>query len=344
MSAAEAAPVVGEQQVLSVRGLSVALARRQGDAGVRLVRDATFSIAPGEVCCLVGESGSGKSVTALALMGLIQRQPGITVSGEARFLGTDVLALPESERRALRGREMAMVFQEPMTYLDPIFTVQDQMQEAVRRRDRLSRADERERMRELLRTVGIHDPDRILRQHPHEMSGGTCQRVMLAMALAARPRLLLADEPTTAIDATLQVQVIALIDHLRETTGMSVLLVTHDMGVAAEIADRVVVMYAGRVVEQGTPDQLFHHPRHPYTRGLLASIPRVVGPRTRLLPSIRGSVPEPARLPGGCAFHPRCPLAQDRCLQEDPPLEESAAGGAVACWRAGETELEEVGR
>lgn len=333
--------MMDQEDLLSVRGLGVSL-NGSGRGSVRLVRDATFSIAPGEVCCLVGESGSGKSVTALALMGLIQRQPGISASGKAWFAGIDLLSLPETEMRALRGREMAMVFQEPMTYLDPIFTVQDQLQEAVRRRERLRSVAERARMRELLTTVGIHDPDRILRQHPHQMSGGMCQRVMLAMALAARPRLLLADEPTTAIDATLQVQVIALIDHLRETTGMSVLLVTHDMGVAAEIADRVVVMYAGRVVEQGTPEELFHHPRHPYTQGLLASIPRVVGRRTRLLPSVRGSVPEPARLPAGCAFHPRCPLAEDRCREQDPPLEEDTTGRAVACWRAEEIQSGEV--
>ncbi|MGH7911518.1 MAG: ABC transporter ATP-binding protein, partial [Candidatus Dormibacteraceae bacterium] len=231
MSAVDVRPSLAQEDLLRVQGLSVALNRRSGGRGVRLVRDATFSIAPGEVCCLVGESGSGKSVTALALMGLIQRQPGITASGEAWFGGAELLSLPEAQLRALRGREMAMVFQEPMTYLDPIFTVQDQLQEAVRRREHLRGAAERERMRELLTTVGIHDPERILVQHPHQMSGGMCQRVMLAMALAARPRLLLADEPTTAIDATLQVQVIALIDHLRATTGMSVLLVTHDMGV-----------------------------------------------------------------------------------------------------------------
>ena len=335
MSVNETKPAGGEQ-LLEVRDLRVEWKRPDGER-INLVRDATYTIGAGEVTCVVGESGSGKSVTSLAVLGLIQQQSDIEVTGQVLLGDTSLLSLPESDYRGLRGRDIAMVFQEPMSSLDPVFTVESQLREAIRRREKLPRAQERDRMRELLTTVGINDPARILRQYPHEMSGGMCQRVMIAVALAARPRLLIADEPTTAIDATLQVQVIALLDHLRRSTGMSVLLVTHDMGVAAEVADRVVIMYAGRVVEQGRPAQIFRAPAHPYTAGLLASIPRIDGPRRRLLPSVSGSVPDPARLPTGCAFHPRCRLVQQRCREEDPPLLTTDDDRtAAACWRSDE--------
>lgn len=319
---------------LELQGLTVTLSRPSGEQ-LPLVRDATVTVGRGELVCLVGESGSGKSVTARAVMGLIQMQRGISVGGSVTLHGAELLGRPAAEVRALRGRELAMIFQEPMSSLDPVFRIKDQLVEAIRRRERLDRAAETNRVLELLEQVGIADPRRCMRQFPHQLSGGMCQRVMIAMALGSRPEVLIADEPTTALDLTIQAQILGLLDQLRRETGTAVLLITHDMGVAAQVADRVAVMYAGQVCESGTPEELFDRADHPYTQGLLSCIPRMTGERVRLLPALRGAVPDPSRLPSGCSFHPRCPLADDRCASTDPPL--AARGGrAVACWHAGE--------
>lgn len=317
--------------LLEIDQVSVTL-HRPGAPSLPLVRDATLDVRPGEIVVLVGESGSGKSVTVRTIMGLMQLDDDIEVGGSIRIDGNPVTA--GDQFAALRGRDLAMVFQEPMSSLDPVFTVGSQLSEALRRRERLDAVAERERMRQLLAEVGIVDPDRVLRNYPHQLSGGMCQRVMIACALAARPRLLLADEPTTALDVTIQAQILDLIDRLREESDLGVLLVTHDLGVAAEVADRVVVMYAGRVVETATPETIFAEAAHPYTQGLLASIPLLSGPRPDRLPAIEGSVPDPARLPSGCAFHPRCRRADDRCMAVDPPLAD-VGSSRVACWHPG---------
>ncbi|GAB2622343.1 ABC transporter ATP-binding protein [Pseudactinotalea suaedae] len=315
--------------LLRLDGVSVEL--DNGHRDIPLVRDATLDVRKGEIVCLVGESGSGKSVTARTVMGLTQLDRRMKVGGTALFDDVDLFSLDAERMRRMRGRDLAMVFQEPLSSLDPVFTVESQLREGLRRRERLSPKAETARLSEALQEVGIHDCERVLRSYPHALSGGMCQRVMIAMALLARPRLLLADEPTTALDVTIQAQILELIDRLRHEEDMSVLLVTHDMGVAAEVADRVVVMYAGRVVEDADPQKVFAAPAHPYTGGLLACIPPMVGARPVVLPAIGGSVPDPSSLPGGCAFHPRCVNALPRCTTEDPPLEPEA-GGTVACW------------
>lgn len=317
--------------LLEVDQVSVTL-HRPGASSLPLVREATLDVRPGEIVVLVGESGSGKSVTVRTIMGLMQLDADIEVGGSVRIDGKEVST--DDQFAALRGRDLAMVFQEPMSSLDPVFTVGSQLSEALRRRERLSPSAERDRMRELLRDVGITDPDRVLRSYPHQLSGGMCQRVMIAGALAARPRLLLADEPTTALDVTIQAQILDLIDRLRAETGMAVLLVTHDLGVAAEVADHVAVMYAGRVVETASPQTIFSEAAHPYTQGLLASIPLITGPRPERLHAIQGSVPDPSHLPSGCAFHPRCPRADEGCAAEDPPLIDIGPTKA-ACWHPG---------
>ncbi len=317
------------QQLLSLDGVSVQLDK--GSTRIPLVREANLDVARGEIVCLVGESGSGKSVTARTIMGLTQQDPRMRVSGTAVFDGVDLFSLTPEDRRRMRGRELAMVFQEPLSSLDPVFTVDSQMREGLRRRERVSKKAQRDRLLTALAEVGIHDGDRVLRSYPHELSGGMCQRVMIAMALVCRPTLLIADEPTTALDVTIQAQILELIDQLRKDADMSVLLVTHDMGVAADLADRVVVMYAGRTVEDADPLQIFDSPQHPYTQGLLACIPPMSGRRPPVLPAIPGSVPDPAALPSGCAFHPRCPRASDQCTAADPPSE-WVRDSYVACW------------
>jgi oligopeptide/dipeptide ABC transporter ATP-binding protein len=316
-------------RLLELTDVRVELSR--GHTRLPLVRDATLQVRKGEIVCLVGESGSGKSVTARTVMGLTQLDPRMKVSGHAQFDGTDLFDLDTEQMRRLRGRDLAMVFQEPHSSMDPVFSVGAQLREAIRRREKLSPKAETARLTAVLAEVGIHDSARVLRSHPHQLSGGMCQRVMIAMALVCRPRLLIADEPTTALDVTIQAQILELIDQLRREEGLSVLLVTHDMGVAADLADRVVVMYAGRVVEDAAPDRIFARPEHPYTAGLLSCIPPIRGERPRLLATIPGSVPDPAALPTGCAFHPRCPRSTPRCAYDDPPLE-MVDDAAVACW------------
>jgi len=286
----------------------------------------------GELLALVGESGSGKSLTSLAMLRLIP-PPGRIEPGSGICLGElDILSLDDKTLREVRGRRIGMVFQDPMTSLNPVFTVGDQIAEGIRAHFPVSRREARDRSLALLTEVGIPDPASRLRSYPHQMSGGMRQRVMIAMALACEPDLLIADEPTTALDVTVQAQILEILDALRKKRGMSVLLITHDLGIVAGRADRVLVMYAGQIVEEAPTERLFQRPSHPYTQGLLASVPRLTGPRTRLTP-IGGAVPTPDAWPGGCRFRPRCPQAFDKSELPPPPLPVEP-GHTMRCWLA----------
>ncbi len=301
---------------------------------VAAVDGVSLDVAAGETLAVVGESGSGKSVTALSILRLVA-PPGRIVRGAVRFRGRDLLGLPEREMRRVRGREISMIFQEPMTSLNPVHTCGDQVAEVLELHEGLGRAAARARAVALLEQVGIPDPAARARDYPHQLSGGQRQRVMIAMALACRPALLIADEPTTALDVTIQAQILELLDRLRRELGMAVLLITHDLGVVAESADRMAVLYAGQVVEAGDVAAVFTSPRHPYTAGLLASRP-VAGVARERLSAIPGGVPDPLAFPAGCRFHPRCPLAQDRCRREPPALVAEGGGRAARCWRSDE--------
>jgi peptide/nickel transport system ATP-binding protein len=318
--------------LLEVRGLVTEFRTRAGL--LRAVDGVSFSIAAGETLALVGESGCGKSVTAFSLMRLLADPPGRIAAGEVLFEGRDLLKLPEAELRAVRGDRVAMIFQEPKTSLNPVMTVGDQVVEAIRQHRPVSRRDALARAVALLEEVRIPDAARRAADYPHRLSGGMRQRVMIAMALACEPRLLIADEPTTALDVTIQAQVLDLIGALKARLGMAVLLITHDLGVVAQHAQRVSVMYAGRIVEEAETAALFALPAHPYTEGLLASIPRP-GARSARLREIPGMVPSLAEMPAGCAFAPRCERAQARCGSERPVLEPRAGGGRVACFALG---------
>jgi len=323
--------------LLSVKNLRVSR-MKPGTPKCDLVRDVSVRVGRGEVVCVVGESGSGKSLSAQAIMGLLTDEPYLRVSGSVEFDGRDLLAMNQHEQRELRGSQMTMVFQEPMSSLDPTMKVGSQVIEAVRRSGMDSRrAAARERVFELFGQVGLPDVERVARSYPHELSGGMCQRVMIAMALAPEPSLLVADEPTTALDVTVQAQILDLFLRLRDRKGLSIVLITHDMGVASVVADRIVVVYAGRTVEQQPSSELFVHPRHPYTKGLLASLPSMEGHADKhvRLSVIPGMVPEPGSLPVGCAFQERCDEVIEKCRQEDPPLSACTDGGEVACWVAG---------
>ncbi|MAE93923.1 MAG: peptide ABC transporter ATP-binding protein [Deltaproteobacteria bacterium] len=305
------------------------------DAGlVRAVDGVSFDVDRGETVAVVGESGCGKSVTALSILRLVATPPGIYAGGAIRLEGENLLEASEDRMREVRGNEIAMIFQEPMTSLNPVFTVGGQIVEAIQLHQGLASGPARERAIFALDRVGIPAAAQRIDDYPHQMSGGMRQRVMIAMALACNPRLLIADEPTTALDVTIQAQILELLARLQSELEMSVLLITHDLGVVAETAQRVVVMYAGRIVEQAPVEALFGTPRHPYTVGLMKSLPRLDGPDERLVP-IEGGVPDALHMPTGCRFHPRCPLAIDRCAQEEPPLVDQA-GHQVACWRDGE--------
>ncbi len=305
------------------------------DGVVRAVDGVSFEIYPRETLAVVGESGSGKSVTSLSILRLVPEPPGRIVGGSIRFKGRDLLKLAPAEMRAIRGKEISMIFQEPMTSLNPVFTCGDQIAEALVLHERLDHRQARARAIEMLHLVGIPSPAQRVDEYPHQMSGGMRQRVMIAMALACKPALLIADEPTTALDVTIQAQILELLKKLQAEFGMAVLLITHDLGVVAETADRVAVMYAGQVVEYADVRATFKRTRHPYTAGLLASLPRL-GMREDELRVIPGNVPNPARFPAACRFHPRCPCAIDRCRAEDPPVERIEAAHLSRCWRAGE--------
>ncbi len=302
---------------------------------VRAVDGVSLALEEGETLALVGESGSGKSVTSLSILRLVAGPQGRIAGGEVRFRGRDLLKLSDREMRAIRGREISMVFQEPMTSLNPVFTCGFQIAEVLELHRGLARTEARRQAVELLRRVGIPAPERRADEYPHQLSGGMRQRVMIAMALACRPAVLVADEPTTALDVTVQAQILELLAGLRRELGMAVLLITHDLGVVAESADRVAVMYAGQVVETADVRALFARPLHPYTSGLLASLPRLGRGRAPLR-AIPGQVPDPVAFPAACRFHPRCPLAVDVCRREMPALEPYAGGRAARCWRAPE--------
>jgi peptide/nickel transport system ATP-binding protein len=291
----------------------------------------SFDIAPGETLALVGESGCGKSVTAFSILRLIADPPGRIVGGRILFEGRDLLELSDKQMRAVRGDRVSMIFQEPMTALNPVFTIGDQIVEAVRQHRQVDRADAWRRTVELLERVRIPDAARRAHDYPHRLSGGMRQRAMIAMALACEPKLLIADEPTTALDVTIQAQILDLIDELKRDLGMGVLLITHDLGVVAQHAQRVAVMYAGRVVEQAPIAELFARPLHPYTQGLLASIPKG-GKEPGRLVEIEGMVPALTDMPAGCAFQPRCPQAIARCTHERPELEMFSVTRSVACF------------
>jgi peptide/nickel transport system ATP-binding protein len=304
------------------------------DDGVfRAVDGVGFSIGKGRSLGIVGESGCGKSVTALSIMGLIPQPPGKIASGEIRFEGTDLLKLSAAAMRDLRGNQMAMIFQEPMTSLNPAFTIGDQIVEGLLRHQPLGRKAAREQAIEMLRRVRIPSPESRYDDYPHHLSGGMRQRAMIAMALVCEPRLLIADEPTTALDVTIQAQILDLMRTLREETGTAIVLITHDLGVVAEFADDVVVMYAGRIVEQASVEALFADPQHPYTIGLLGSIPRLDLVQERLA-TIEGQVPMRLANITGCAFAPRCPFADARCREVAPPLTDVGNGHLAACWNA----------
>ena len=318
--------------LLEVKGLRTEF--RTGGSSFAAVDGISFSLAPGETLGIVGESGCGKSVTSLSIMRLVPNPPGKITAGEIRLEGRNLLDLPEGDMRAVRGDDIAMIFQEPMTSLNPVQTVGEQIVEAVQLHRPLNAANARARALEMLRLVRIPSPETRLDEYPHQLSGGMRQRVMIAMALACDPKLLIADEPTTALDVTIQAQILDLLRDLRERTGAAIMLITHDLGVVAEIAHRVIVMYAGRIVEEAPVALLFADPQHPYTLGLLGSIPRLGSDGDERLTAIEGVVPNPYALPPGCRFSPRCPLADTRCQAEAPALREIAPGHRTACWKA----------
>jgi oligopeptide/dipeptide ABC transporter ATP-binding protein len=301
--------------------------------GLALVDKVSLSVRAGRTLCVVGESGCGKSILSLAVMGLLPRPPARILGGAIRLEGVNLLDLSPDALADLRGDRMAMIFQEPMTALNPAFTIADQLTEAILRHRKMSAAAARERALEVMRQVRIPAPESRLDNYPHQMSGGMRQRVMIAMALANAPRLLIADEPTTALDVTIQAQILRLIRDLQRQTGTAVVLVTHDLGVVAEMADDVAVMYAGRVVEVGPAAAIFDDPQHPYTIGLMGSLPSL-GRREGRLASIAGAVPPPARWPEGCRFSSRCPFADARCRAEAPPLRAMGEGHLAACHKA----------
>ena len=303
------------------------------DRGVaQAVDDVSFRLHPGRTLAIVGESGCGKSVTALSVMGLIPQPPGRIVGGQILFDGKDLVGLPESRMRRIRGNQISMIFQEPMTSLNPVFRVGDQIAEVLQLHQKLDRKAALDKTMDLLQQVGIPSPESRVGDYPHQMSGGMRQRVMIAMALACDPRLIIADEPTTALDVTIQAQILELMRNLSESTGAAILLITHDLGVVAETAERVVVMYAGRVVEEADVGPLFNAPLHPYTRGLMRSIPGVSDDERVRLEAIPGVVPSLLALPSGCKFNARCRHAFDRCTAEEPPLITPRDGHPVRCW------------
>jgi oligopeptide/dipeptide ABC transporter ATP-binding protein len=321
--------------VLEIDGLQTHFFTSVGT--VRAVDGVSYSLKPGETLGVVGESGCGKSVSALSILRLVANPPGRIVGGQIRFNGTNLLALSEPEMERVRGNEISMIFQEPMTSLNPLYTVGGQIAEAVALHQGLSRKDAWDRAVEMLRRVYIPEPEKRAHAYPHQLSGGMRQRVMIAMALSCNPKVLIADEPTTALDVTIQAQILELMRELQETTGTAIILITHDMGVVAENADRVVVMYAGRKVEEAPAAALFDTPGHPYTEGLLGSIPHLdevarSGARRARLNEIKGMVPSLFNLPQGCSFAPRCAKASDKCRQDVPPLEEHRPAHFIACW------------
>jgi oligopeptide/dipeptide ABC transporter ATP-binding protein len=319
--------------LLSVENLSTYFFT--GEGVVKAVQDVGFSIKKGRTFALVGESGCGKSVTALSIMRLVPTPQGKIVGGEIVFDGQDLLMLREKDMRHVRGNDISMIFQEPMTSLNPVYTVGNQIVEAIKLHQNKRASQAWSEATEMLDKVGIADPEQRVREYPHQMSGGMRQRVMIAMAVSCKPALLIADEPTTALDVTIQAQILDLLDDLQKQNGMSILLITHDLGVVAERADDVAVMYASRIAEVADSQSLFAKPLHPYTQGLLRSLPRL-GFSGKRLETVSGTVPEPLHFPSGCKFHPRCPIGHSdrRCQTVEPVLRDVENGRCVACWYA----------
>jgi peptide/nickel transport system ATP-binding protein len=325
--------------LLDVDGLQTSFYTRQGI--VKAVDGLSFNLAPGETLAIVGESGCGKSITALSLMRLVPDPPGRIVRGTVKLRGVDLLCLTEASMRGVRGKDIAMIFQEPMTSLNPVITIGNQIAEVLLLHERLSRSQARQKAVDMLRLVRISEPERRVKEYPHQLSGGMRQRAMIATALACNPKVLIADEATTALDVTIQAQILDIILELQRSFGTAVLLITHDLGVVAETAQHVMVMYAGRKVEEATVDDLFARPQHPYTHGLMASIPRLALMRGEndpvgRLQEIPGMVPALTNLPQGCVFAPRCAFAQEHCRKAYPIYEEKRPAHWAACWRSEE--------
>ncbi len=317
------------EPILSVDDLRVSF--KTDDGVVRAVRGVSFDVRRGETIGLVGESGSGKSVTNLAIMGLVPKPPGNIDGGTAMYDGRDLLKMSDTDLQSVRGKKIAMIFQDPMTALNPLMTVEQQMTEITRLHMGLNKKQARHRAAEMLEMVGISSPDKRLRDYPHQFSGGMRQRVMIAMALSCEPDILIADEPTTALDVTIQAQILDLLADLQKRRGTSIILITHDLGVVAGVCHRVMVMYAGRVVEKSDVNPLFDSPKHPYTIGLLDSLPRIDQNKGEALQAIPGQPPDLAHIPDGCAFRPRCPYSIDKCAQQDPRLVDVGTDRLAAC-------------
>ncbi|MGC1467102.1 MAG: ABC transporter ATP-binding protein [Pseudolabrys sp.] len=334
------APEADVAPLLEVNGLQTFFDLRHGV--VKAVDGMTFSLAPGETLAIVGESGCGKSITALSLMRLVPEPPGRIAGGSVKLAGVDLLKLSDEAMRRARGKDIAMIFQEPMTSLNPVLTIGNQIAEVLLLHESISRQQAAAKAIEMLRLARIPEPEQRAREYPHQLSGGMRQRAMIAMALACNPKVLIADEPTTALDVTIQAQILDIILDLQRKLGTAVVLITHDLGVVAETAHRVIVMYAGRKVEESSVEELFARPQHPYTHGLMASIPRLALMRgeeeaaTARLQEIPGMVPALTDLPDGCVFAPRCQHAEDRCRKTYPPYEEKRPGHWAACWRSHE--------
>ena len=321
-------------RLLEIKDLRVSFLTAAGEA--KAVDGVSWWAEKGEAVGIIGESGSGKSVTAFSIMRLLKR-PGHIMGGSITFDGRDLLALSDKEMEALRGSEIGMIFQNPMSSLDPVFTVGEQIIETIRSHTALSRRQARTRAVEMLESVGIRDPVYRLKQFPHQLSGGMLQRVMIAMALACSPKLLIADEPTTALDVTVQAQVLKLLKELREKTGMAIVFITHNLGVVADLCDRVAIMYGGRIMESGTADDIFYHAAHPYTAGLMAAVPKIDGQGEKLT-AIEGTPIDILTPPDGCVFHPRCPYCMDICRKEQPPQRRIGSDHSACCWLLDKTE------
>lgn len=317
------------EKLLEVKGLRTHFFSDQGE--VPAVDGIDLYVRKGEVLGVVGESGCGKSVTSLSVMRLVPDPPGKIVGGTMFFKGENLVQVSEKRMRQIRGNEISMIFQEPMTSLNPVYTIGDQIGETVRLHRRLSKKDAKQHAIDMLRKVGIPRPEQIVKEYPHQLSGGMRQRVMIAMAMSCDPELLIADEPTTALDVTIQAQILDLMRNLNKQTGAAILMITHDLGVVAGMCDRVAVMYAGKVVEEGDVQSIFKNPKHPYTKGLIQSVPRMDDERDRLY-SIPGNVPVPGSMPKGCRFAPRCQYLVDKCKEEMPELISLSSGHKCRCW------------
>ena len=322
--------------MLEVRDLAISFFNKTGE--IQAVRGVSFTLEKGEVLGIVGESGSGKSVTSHGILRLTPEN-GKVKSGKILFEGQDILRMPLKQVQALRGDRISMIFQDPMTALDPLFTIEYQLNESLKKHTSLSRSERRVRMLELLQMVGINQPERRLKQYPHELSGGMRQRVMIAMALSCNPDILIADEPTTALDVTIQAQILELLKELKDRLGMAVIFITHDLGVVSDICDKIIVMYAGKIVEEGSARQIFYEHCHPYTKGLLESVPDVEIDENERLKPIPGNPPDMSRLEPGCAFARRCSECMKICVKEDAPLLDLGDGHAAACWKLAAAEL-----